>query len=285
MNELKSISLFTQSSKDVTILNNYFIDHYMPSANGEYVKLYLYLYRCACAGTSAGISQLADVFDHTENDIKRGLAYWEKLGLIALALDEAGELEGISFLDLPDPVSEEEEAQAAPEPAESISAEDFSPAAEAAMESAASDSLPRPALSPDRVKSLKDSEDIKQLVFIAEQYLGKTLSPAEVANILYFYDVLHFSADLIEYLIEYCVSKGSKSPRYIEKVALAWASEGITTVQQAKDSTNLYNKNYYTILNAFGIKGRGPAKPETDYMNAWLNEFHFTLDILSLIHI
>ena len=59
--------------------------------------------------------------------------------------------------------------------------------------------------------------------FVAEQYLGKALSPIEINKLLYFYDELHFSTDLMEYLIEYCVSKGSHSIRYIETVALSWA--------------------------------------------------------------
>ena len=36
---------------------------------------------------------------------------------------------------------------------------------------------------------------------------------------LFFYDGLGMSADLIEYLIEYCVGHNHKSIRYIEKVA------------------------------------------------------------------
>ena len=62
------------------------------------------------------------------------------------------------------------------------------------------------ALTPDRVKELKQNEDIIQLLYIAEQYLGKTLTPTETRKILFFYDELHMSVDLIDYLIEYCVS-------------------------------------------------------------------------------
>ena len=77
------------------------------------------------------------------------------------------------------------------------------------------------ALSPDRVKELKQNDEIVQLLYIAEQYLGKTLTPTEMKKILFFYDELKFSPDLIEYLIEYSVSRGHKSMRYIETVALA----------------------------------------------------------------
>jgi len=54
--------------------------------------------------------------------------------------------------------------------------------------------------------------------------------------------VLDFSTDLIEYLVEYCVSKGHTSIRYIEKVALAWADNHITTVEQAKLTAGLHSQ-------------------------------------------
>ena len=37
------MKLHLQSDNGVTLIENRFIDQYMPSANGEYVKLYLYL--------------------------------------------------------------------------------------------------------------------------------------------------------------------------------------------------------------------------------------------------
>ncbi len=70
--------------------------------------------------------------------------------------------------------------------------------------------------------------------FVIQTYLGKTLSQPEVNAIVYFYDTLHFPADLIKYLIEYCVSKGKTSIRYIEDCSLIWADEGINTVEAAK---------------------------------------------------
>ena len=53
--------------------------------------------------------------------------------------------------------------------------------------------------------------------------MGKPLSSKEIQKINYFFDTLHFSTDLIEYLIEYCVENGHKSMHYIESVALAWS--------------------------------------------------------------
>ena len=67
---------------------------------------------------------------------------------------------------------------------------------------------------------------------------------------------------------------------YIQKVALAWSDGGITTVAQAKEQSACYHKNCYTILNAFGIKGRGPAASELSYIKKWTETLGFSLDII-----
>ena len=69
------------------------------------------------------------------------------------------------------------------------------------------------------------------------------------------------SADLIEYLIESCVENGHKSMHYIQKVAISWVENGVETISQAKEQAAAYSRNCYTVLNAFGIKNRGPASP------------------------
>lgn len=81
------------------------------------------------------------------------------------------------------------------------------------------DPYAKPAYSLDELKSFQQQENTAQLIFIAEQYLGRTLSPADMKSILFFTDKLHFSDDLIDYLLQYCVERGKKDFRYIEKVA------------------------------------------------------------------
>ena len=115
---------------------------------------------------------------------------------------------------------------------------------------------------------------------MAEQYLGKTLSVTDIDSITYFYETLEMSVELIEYLIEYCVENGHKSMHYIQKVALSWHKQDIKTVDQAKTSSLLYNKNCYSILNAYGIKGRAPAASEIAYIRKWNEEYAFNLDII-----
>lgn len=258
----------------VTTISNTFIDSYMLEANGEFVKVYLYLLRIVQNEQSISLSSIADAFNCTERDIIRALRYWEKAGLLNLTFEHK-KLTGIAFS--PVPVSRSEEAAVVHEP-------EPAPAPEA-IETDLSQEEPKLVIPPTTLtayqkKELQEKEEVSQFLYIAEQYLGRTLSRTDIDNLLYFYTELHFNAELIEYLVEYCVSKGGRSTRYIETVALAWASEGITTVQEAKNATSLHNKNYFAILKALGINGRSPIPTEQSMMDQWINEMGFSLDLI-----
>ncbi len=71
----------------------------MPQANGEYVKLYLYLLRMVSAGKMISLGEIAETLEHTEKDIHRALSYWQREGLLQLTFDENDTLSGIRFLD------------------------------------------------------------------------------------------------------------------------------------------------------------------------------------------
>ena len=67
-------------SVPVTAVANEFIDTYMAAANGEYVKVYLYVLRHQ--GKEITIELIADALNHTESDVRRALSYWEKAGVL-----------------------------------------------------------------------------------------------------------------------------------------------------------------------------------------------------------
>lgn len=263
------MTLHKYKASDFTLVHNRFLDEYMMDANGEFVKVYLYLLRCSSAERELSISSIADALNYTESDVKRALAYWEKQHLLRLAYSKDGTLSDIILSDgMPD---------AAGKPKTRL--EDY--ASRMADMQRQTGAVPEKiSISADRKKQLAAMEEVQQIIFVAEQYLGKKLSSTEVTNLLYFYDELHFSEDLIDYLLGYCVSKGKRSISYIRAVALEWAARGISTVEEARRDTNLYNKDFYAVLHAFGIKDRGPAQAETELMTRWFSQLGFTLDII-----
>lgn len=248
---MKTLTLKNRLHANSTIVENVFIDEYMMKANGEYVKVYLLLLRHLQSGEAdLTVSKLADYLECNEKDICRAFRYWEKSGLLKVEYDENHVISGLSF-------------GAAPTTEEPTAEE---PAAEETT--------------PKKSSRKVSQKQMKQLYFVTEQYLGRTLTMTDIQKINFFYDSLHFSPDLIEHLIEYCVDNGNKSMRYIEKVAMSWSDDGISTVEEAKERSASYNKNTYIVLNAYGIKGRGPASVELTFIRRWYDEYGFSTDII-----
>lgn len=75
---MSSINVTTTYPTGGTLLPNAFVDYYMIKANGEYVKVYIYLLRMVSNGQKFNISCLADLLELTERDICRALKYWKK---------------------------------------------------------------------------------------------------------------------------------------------------------------------------------------------------------------
>ena len=245
---MKKLTLKNCRQENALLLDYEFIDHYMPEANGEYVKVYLLLLRCqASPDRELTISGIADILDDTEKDVIRALKYWKKQGLLDYEITE-------------------EAASSAPR------ADAQAPEAANVQEQAAP--------SPENVTRFRNRKELKELLFVAEQYLGKTLSTTDMKTITYFYDELGMSTDLIEYLIEYCVENGHKSMHYIQKVALSWADRKIRTPEEAKQSAAFYSKSCYGVLKAFGITGRSPAASELACIQRWSGEYGFSDELI-----
>lgn len=273
---MSHFTLKTETSMGITIISNLFLDNYMPKANGEYVKVYLYLLRALQdIPRELSISTLADALDHTENDILRALKYWEKQNLLKLVYNEEQILTDISLLEIPNSDSKIKE-NICPQTnnIESVKSENVVNASAETLE------ISKKSYTRNELLQFACQDEYRQLFFVCEQYLKKTLAPTEIESILYFYEQLHFSADLIEYLVEYCVGKGKGSLHYIESVALSWAESGITTVAQAKENCSNYNKNYFSVMKAFGIRDRQPVEAELHFIDKWIQEYQFSLELI-----
>ena len=279
------LTIYKDDYADSTVVSNRFIDDYMTEANDAQLKVYFYLIRMLNANQAVSVSGIADKFNHTEKDVIRALKYWEKRQILDLDYDNNKNLTGVHLRNLSaEPaktvITPPIEPSAAPVQAVSVQA--VSAQATPAVQPELQPELPtfvKPSYSLDQLKEFKDREDTAQLLFVAESYIGKPLTPSEIKTILFFTDVLHFSEDLIDYLIQYCVERGKKDFKYIEKVAVNWAEEGVTTPKQAQQFATRYDKNVYAIMNELGKKN-SPTSKEIEYINRWTKEYGFTTDII-----
>ncbi|MBP1754839.1 MAG: hypothetical protein H6Q59_1237 [Firmicutes bacterium] len=272
---MNRISLHAEGISDVTIIPNTFIDQFMPSANGSYVKVYLYLLRCFAGNCpEVTISSIADRLENTEKDIIRALAYWEKLNLLTLARNSQKDIIAINLVDI-------NGAQNNADINADITADLDTELDEIAV-SIHTETKPatRQSYSAEKIAQLTNNDEIKWAMHIVEIYLDRPLKPMDLQLILYLYEELHFSAELIMYLYEYCVSKGKKNASYIEAVALTWAEEGIDTEAKAKEATSTYNEHFNIVNKAFGLN-RAPGQIERQYITKWVEVFGFSDDIIT----
>lgn len=286
---MSEIQLYSECLCSDTIVPNKFIDQYMPDANGEFVKVYLYLLRCLHSRTEGcTVSAIADRVNHTENDVVRALNYWEKQGLLALSHDADKSICQIRLLSLDKDPADQNAANKAP-------AEEASPAACVREESAAEPAACAPAASPakktvsasrrrdytlDEVNQFRRNPDISELFFVVETYMKRPLTQNDTNTLLYWHEELQFSTELIVYLLEYCISKGHSSMRYLDKVAQGWHEKGIATVEQAKEDAAIHSQAYYGVMKSLGITGRSLVESETSYIKKWTKEYGFDLPLI-----
>lgn len=288
---MNRINIYRNTHKEQTSVSNYFIDEFMADANDAQLKIYLFLIRMMSANLPTSVTDIADKFNYTEKDVLRALMYWESRQLLALEYDAAHNLSGIQVLFLDNPY---EFQQTAPRitpvlsfirPASmqtgfrTLTTNTSAAPISAPVQPKVQDEIQKPEYTMDDLKNFKNNEEVQQLLFVTEQYIGKQLTRADMETIFFLYDRLGFSADLIDYLVQHCVERGKKDFRYMEKVALAWADQGITTPKQAQLANKSYDKNVYTIMKSLG-KNSNPAPKEMEYINKWTKDYGFMLDII-----
>ena len=312
---MTAINISSDIATSFTTVSDIFIDQYMPKANGEFVKVYLYLLRATGSGAGiATISEIADHFSNTEADIIRALNYWASEGILQVQTGADGQIMGINLCSLS--VSGMQAAQSNIQSAVADNAAQNS-LQNSVVNNAAQNNLqngvvnnatqnistvntrmhdsvveklksqtPDKAASSqkeytlDEIKEFRKNPDISELFFIIETYLKHTLSSSDTNMVLYWLDELHFSTDLVEYLVEYCITKGHSSLRYMNKVALGWADAGIKTVDQAKDDAAAHSQIYYSVMKALGITGRNLVDSEVSLINKWVGEYGFDIELV-----
>lgn len=267
---MADIMLHASNPSGITFVSNAFIDNYMKDANGEYVKIYLYLLRALGSDDiRLDIADIAEKLDHTEKDITRALAYWEKVHLLRLEFNNEKQIVGIC---LEDPNNGHDSAAAevvnkgitiskAPVPVETIAKPE------------------RPNYSAAQIQAFSEQDFVQELLFVGRQYIKHPLSVTETCSLLYWHEDLGLSVDLIDYLMQICVEGGHTSFHYMDSVARSWKDQGISSISEAKALSKSHSDRTYSIKKAMGISSRDLIQVELDYIDSWVNA-GFSVDII-----
>ncbi|NLM48613.1 MAG: DnaD domain protein [Epulopiscium sp.] len=243
-----------------TPIHNEFIDKYLPKADGNFVKVYIFLYRCYYhQKPSLSTKDISEKLGLLESDVIKAFQYWAEQGLIHFKQND--DMITIGFQIPSDKEIKEDSPKNSVHKKVHIYHET------------------RPNYSPEELSIYMKNPEISHLFKIAERYLGRMLNHNDLQILYSLYDWLRLPVDVIELLLEHCISNNHRSIRYIEKVAITWAEEGINTLEKAKLRIKIFNEDFREIMKTFGLN-RDPAPVEIEYMNKWINELHAPMEII-----
>lgn len=280
------LNITSDSNDGYTVLSNRFIDQYMKDANDAQIKVYLYLLRMVSANLPTDITEIADKFNHTEKEVIRALIYWEKLHLLSIDYDSRQNITGIRLC--------------IPSPAESVVASPVLKIVDDNIDDAVKNigdnigtvkpkavpidyTVEKNAYTIEDIAAFQENPESRQLLFAAQQYIKRTISGPEIKTLLFIYDRLGFGLDLTDYLLQYCIGQGQKTFRAIEQAAIRWYEAGIVNIKQAKSFQQAHNgvdqKTSLEIMKLLGKQGL-PAKKEQEYINRWVNECCYPMELI-----
>lgn len=236
---------FTKKTPSFTPLSNTFIDKYMPSARGEFVKVYimgLRLYHSGELGINSSL--LASSLHLLESDVMNAWQYWHDEGVInKIKIDNFDNFE-IEFID-----------------------------------------LDKNNITTKEVNLLSEmkSDSTRGMLEDIESLLGRPLSSAEMQNYLSWQKSFGFSPEMILLLIQYCVSKKKTDWRYIEKVAISWKNQGIDSAEKIQEYIKKSEDKWSSIrkiLKYLGISEGEVMKPQEDMFDKWLFKYNMPLEVI-----
>jgi DnaD/phage-associated family protein len=241
------------------------VDQNLKLAGSVQLKALLWVLRQG--GASFSDKDLSQALGVSPADARDALSYWQETGVLQL---QASGMKQQTEKEKPAPSPVPQKAPA------SAPVAHFSP-------------LPRPERpGPAFVsKRLEENKALQCLMLDTEQILGHTLSASDMGSLLLIHDNYGLPCDVILMLVQYAASSGKGNMHYIDKVALNWADEGITTHLQAEQRlqkmTDL-SRAWRTVQQAMGLPERAPTEREKKYAESWVLQWHFPAPMLKLAY-
>lgn len=226
-----------------------FIANHLSSANGDYVKIYLYCLFINKHNGDISPLDLSKKLSLSLSTVEEGLKYWEENAVITkkqknyilndLKQQEVGKLYTPKLTSLPE----------------------------------------------DAVKNnAKNVQRTKIINAINSMFFQGVMSPTWYTDIDTLFAKYRFEDDVVYSLFQYCFDKKALHRKYLFAVADAWAQNGITTMEDVDNYYNQFEKTNQMkklISKKLGFV-RNLSEYEEAYVNKWVNDFKYQLDIIEI---
>ena len=231
-----------------TTLSDVFFTEYMPQANGDFVKVYLYIYFLAKYGKDIKINDLSKKLALPFPVIQNALKYWEEQG--ALTKKNTGFIVN----DL-----QELELHRLYKPRVALSSEDLK-------------------------KSEQNQYRAKAIESINSSYFQGMMTPSWYSDITLWFKKYQFDEQVMIALFGYCFDKSALHRNYVQTVADAWSKNNIKTYNDLDayfEKQEKLNKIKKSISKKLGIS-RKLTQYEEAYVEKWIVDFGFSFEVIEL---
>ena len=231
-----------------TTIPDIFFTQYLPEANGDFLKVYLYILFLSKYDKDIKINDLCKKLGLSLKTIQDAMKYWEDQGVITkkntgFVFNNLQELELYHLY------------------------------------------KPKAALSADQIqKSAESQKRAKTIEYINNKFFSGLMPTTWYPDIELWFKKYHFDDEVMIALFGYCFDKSALHHNYIQAVADSWSKnkiESYNDLEQYYEKQEKLNKIANAISKKLGL-GRQLSQYEYAYIEKWLIDFNFSFDIIEI---
>ena len=244
--KLEQNELFPMFSN--TTIPDIFFTQYLPEANGDFLKVYLYILFLSKYDKDIKINDLCKKLGLSLKVIQDAMKYWEDQGVITKKNT------GFVFNNL-----QELELHNLYKPKAALSAEQIQ-------------------------KSAESQKRAKTIEYINNKFFSGLMPTTWYPDIELWFKKYSFDDEVMIALFEYCFDKSALHRNYMQAVADAWSKNNIKTfndLDQYYEKQEKLNKVANNIVKKLGF-GRQLSQYEYAYVEKWIIDFGYSFDIIEI---
>lgn len=231
-----------------TIIPDVFFTEYLPEANGDFIKVYLYILFLSKYDKDIKVNDLCKKLGLSLKVIQDALKYWEGQNVLIKKNT------GFVFNNL-----QELELHHLYKPRAALSAEQIQ-------------------------KSATSQKRAKTIEYINNKFFSGLMPTSWYPDIELWFQKYGFDDEVMIALFEYCFDKSALHRNYMQVVADAWAKNSIKTFNDLDhyfEKQEKLNKVANMISKKLGLS-RQLSQYEFAYIEKWILDFSFTFEIIEI---
>lgn len=253
------------------------VDKHLRLAGGAQLKVLLWILRHN--SDSFTDEDIAQALSMQTADVRDSMQYWIQVGIISM---DNNVITPPPKSSISQPANKESSSQT---PISSQTDEKTS-AKEKDKEVRQPSRLPMAPPKPDvqyLVQRMSEDNEVAYLMQAADSILGRMTSNNDKCILLNIHEYDGLPVEVILMLLQYACDIGKTNLRYIDKMAISWADEEITTLDLAEKKIKRLTESResaYRIQKILGLDSHSPTEKENRCAHRWLKEWQFSEEMV-----